>query len=792
MVGWPATRCPGVQYRGIPGDTAVRRVLTKAAFFAATLSLGQARAAPPAALLCNETRKVDCFDDEIFIVDGDAKVIEKGTGIENAIISGCTTEMVGEREVKTCETTNQTLAFERFLSLLEGAGAKGYSWDTLALFLVDMGSSSPFFVRNDDANAALGIGYEQRGRGNTARPYTGHVVAGNTTDFGVWEVPKVAPPDGVDKWPDPDPAGVEGFETEYKRCSGSQSTCFPFYYNGYQALAQASSRMFGPFVHLPDTTPKDSKYSKSGGSGQDPAERGTDRGDFTWYKTVLVGLKRDISFWNSMFDLDGSLWGGNNWRANGDGSLETTGPTPFWAASPPYQGKPLLRFHPIELYLMGLIPARRDLLAPVPDYSSVNLDATISKYVTVDRVTNTFQHGQYAGLAIRPNKGFVPELDRQLDPMEILAAEGGRSPNFDAAPHVHKQQWIVITKPNDPQANTDAIRRMKRWRRAWNAYYSMLTSYRGRMVTTFDGTYDDSPVWEFGQPTDDIRTFLPDGGLQVQFVEPTKESGASEVINSFVYINVTPGAAGVLRFASHSNQPPILIKGAQNHPGAYNALTVRMRIGREGVPAGQSFASLKLGNGTIIRLPSNDRSFLVPDGRWHTYSANLSTIPGYTSADHTSFEFSPSSVAGSDIALDSIRFGWVDPEKLADADLDCARAPTPDGYIDTEDNCPDIYNPDQTDEDGNGKGDACEDFDLDGAINRCDNCPTLTNSRQRDRDDDSIGDTCDSDPGSGCFLQPQSVAGSSHNSGTSTPVIPLALLVGAGLFIRRRKQKKQN
>jgi M6 family metalloprotease-like protein len=60
-----------------------------------------------------------------------------------------------------------------------------------------------------------------------------------------------------------------------------------------------------------------------------------------------------------------------------------------------------------------------------------------------------------------------------------------------------------------------------------------------------------------------------------------------------------------------------------------------------------------------------------------------------------------------------------------------------DGYSDVIstscplDNCPYIYNPDQTDTDGDGIGDVC------------DNCPTISNLDQADSDNDGIGDSCD-------------------------------------------------
>lgn len=66
-----------------------------------------------------------------------------------------------------------------------------------------------------------------------------------------------------------------------------------------------------------------------------------------------------------------------------------------------------------------------------------------------------------------------------------------------------------------------------------------------------------------------------------------------------------------------------------------------------------------------------------------------------------------------------------------------------DGVPDAHDNCVYVYNPDQTDDDGNGRGDACDDFDRDGIINSLDNCPNEPNWDQMDSDGDGIGDICD-------------------------------------------------
>jgi hypothetical protein len=71
-----------------------------------------------------------------------------------------------------------------------------------------------------------------------------------------------------------------------------------------------------------------------------------------------------------------------------------------------------------------------------------------------------------------------------------------------------------------------------------------------------------------------------------------------------------------------------------------------------------------------------------------------------------------------------------------------------DGVPDNSDNCPNTYNPNQTDSDGDGIGDACEstpptDSDSDGIPDSRDNCASTYNPDQKDSDGDGIGDVCD-------------------------------------------------
>ncbi len=89
---------------------------------------------------------------------------------------------------------------------------------------------------------------------------------------------------------------------------------------------------------------------------------------------------------------------------------------------------------------------------------------------------------------------------------------------------------------------------------------------------------------------------------------------------------------------------------------------------------------------------------------------------------------------------------------IAQWKMDCADVDG-DWICDSEDNCPDIFNPEQTDVDGDGAGDFCDvcagfddadDADSDGVPDGCDACPGYDDLA--DSDGDTVPDGCDNCP----------------------------------------------
>jgi len=136
------------------------------------------------------------------------------------------------------------------------------------------------------------------------------------------------------------------------------------------------------------------------------------------------------------------------------------------------------------------------------------------------------------------------------------------------------------------------------------------------------------------------------------------------------------------------------------------------------------------------------------DGNAWTLFWSQSGLAGWTTYQDTvhisnNFRFIRANTDGCSVDWSLAKVEYICPE-----DNDC------DGILNDNDNCPDIYNPDQYDYDGDTIGDACDvctDTDGDGygdpgfPINTCDedNCPDDYNAGQEDYDNDGTGDVCD-------------------------------------------------
>ena len=122
--------------------------------------------------------------------------------------------------------------------------------------------------------------------------------------------------------------------------------------------------------------------------------------------------------------------------------------------------------------------------------------------------------------------------------------------------------------------------------------------------------------------------------------------------------------------------------------------------------------------------------FLAQPDKTYTLYANPDTLVSIATRE------------SADLRSDSDVLRIAEPKLLlntsyqpADDDLD--------NVINQLDNCVSVPNPNQTDIDNNGRGDACDDFDKDGVRNYIDNCIDEPNRKQKDTDGDMIGDACD-------------------------------------------------
>jgi hypothetical protein len=146
--------------------------------------------------------------------------------------------------------------------------------------------------------------------------------------------------------------------------------------------------------------------------------------------------------------------------------------------------------------------------------------------------------------------------------------------------------------------------------------------------------------------------------------------------------------------------------------------------------------------------------------RIYRYDENLSSPPEIASSNHLDPGDIYYNKRDDILAVPNINGHRVDFVTLFDMTYD----PDRDSILGEEDNCPYHSNPDQSDFDGDGAGDACDtctDTDGDGygnwgfAASTCnlDNCSDVYNPDQEDQDFDFVGDVCDNCPATANFNQ---------------------------------------
>lgn len=133
---------------------------------------------------------------------------------------------------------------------------------------------------------------------------------------------------------------------------------------------------------------------------------------------------------------------------------------------------------------------------------------------------------------------------------------------------------------------------------------------------------------------------------------------------------------------------------------------------------------------TLVSGPANAASFNLNSDGSFSYTPN----PDFSGLDSFTYKASDGESESNTVT--------VQITVNADADAD--------GVPDANDNCPNDANPDQSDTDNDGIGNACDptpngDTDGDGVDNNTDNCPLAANADQIDSDIDARGDVCDPD-----------------------------------------------
>lgn len=232
------------------------------------------------------------------------------------------------------------------------------------------------------------------------------------------------------------------------------------------------------------------------------------------------------------------------------------------------------------------------------------------------------------------------------------------------------------------------------------------------MITAI--TYGDSVIYGAAVFTTGADALITAAGLYSYFPDTT--------CTVSVYDTVTPGSGGAATFSNLRASASIECANR-----GYYTVVLDPAVS---LAAGSQFA-------VVLHYTNQVKAYVPVEDRYAGFSSAAAAEPGQTFYSHSGGTFydltgfmADGSMCVKAFSLecrDSDEDGFFDPDTAG-----CTPA----------DNCPDRYNPDQADSDGDGAGDVC------------DNCVLLCNSLQGDADNDGAGDVCDSDPGCGGCVTP--------------------------------------
>ena len=123
--------------------------------------------------------------------------------------------------------------------------------------------------------------------------------------------------------------------------------CAPALYSYFDSLAQATANLYGPYLGA-DSAPRRLGVHHAGHQAT---------GEFTAgiVEPAIGGPGTKV--WNALVNTRGSLLGGNTFADNGNRTWSVVRPPPNQGVSAPFEGAHMLRFQPIDLYVMGFLPS---------------------------------------------------------------------------------------------------------------------------------------------------------------------------------------------------------------------------------------------------------------------------------------------------------------------------------------------------------------------------------------------------------------------------------------------------